>query len=383
MSGAMLSQEEINALLNGMSSETSNEEPMITDDSDVLSAEQIDALGEIGNISMGTAATTLFALLNNKVMITTPEVQLMTVEELKKLIDHDTVAIAVDYTIGLQGSNVLMLGEENVKIIADLMMGGTGEYAKGELSDLHLSAIAEAMNQMIGSASTSMSQMFNKKIDISPPQALELGKNPDIITKLLNTEEKVAKISFRLQVADNLIDSELMQVIPVSFAKELVGHLFEGNASDSNYSEEQKTSSHSEVVSPVTEVIHNQPIQQASTPINAQPVQYNKPVYSEPVNVQRAEFQSFSGDTNYSVPGNMGVLMDVALEVSVELGRTSKKIKEITEFGPGTVLELDRLVGEPIDVLVNGKYIAKGEVVVIDENFGIRITDIISPENRL
>lgn len=390
MAGEMLSQEEINALLGGMNLDDMNPTPK---SSDSLSAEQIDALGEIGNISMGTAATTLFALLNHKVMITTPQVQLLELEEFKNILTDDLIAISVGYTEGLVGTNLLILNERDVKIIADLMMGGSGTYTEEPISEFHLSAIAEAMNQMIGSASTSMAQMFEKKIDISPPVAVQMSNAREYIDNLLPTDETVVKIAFRMQILENIIDSELMQVLPISFAKELVDNLLGEQQSNSvveggviNQPEVVREPAYvqSEQVHPTRpETISHSNHGNASPTYNYGANEPSAMVNQKVVEVQELQFPSFDKEASIQPAGNMDVLLDVSLEVSVELGRTKKKIKEILEFGPGTVIELDRLVGEPIDVLVNGKYIAKGEVVVIDENFGIRITDIIKSENRI
>ena len=225
MTGEMLSQEEINALLGGL---VSNDE--ISSGSDeVLTPEEIDALGEIGNISMGTAATTLFALLNHKVMITTPIVEVMTLESFKSQVTDDLIAVSVGYTEGLTGTNLMILNQNDVKIIADLMMGGPGQASDEPISELHLSAIAEAMNQMIGSSSTSLSQMFSKKIDISPPEAIQLNYAQEELVKILGSADPIVKISFRMQVEENIIDSQLMQVLPIKFAKSLVSNLFAGS----------------------------------------------------------------------------------------------------------------------------------------------------------
>ncbi|MGL4736958.1 MAG: flagellar motor switch phosphatase FliY [Cellulosilyticaceae bacterium] len=399
MTGEMLSQEEINALLGGLDVE-SDPKPLV---SAPLTSEEIDALGEIGNISMGTAATTLFALLNNhKVMITTPRVETLSYEQLRDQITDDMVAVTVGYTEGLSGMNLMMLKEKDVKVIADLMMGGTGQVTDEPISELHLSAIAEAMNQMIGSSSTSMSQMFDKKIDISPPEALTLGKSKEKLSMLLDKVEPVVKVSFKIEIFENIIDSELMQILPLSFAKELVGNLL----SPQIYEPVQSQIVAEPVVTPVKqEQPVPQPYQQPGggqgmmeqpainnygyevpqpQPQMTQAAPVQQPQYFQrDVEVQRPTFPSFDSPGGSYPKDNMDLLMDVALEVSVELGRTHKKIKEILEYGPGSVIELDRLVGEPIDVLVNGKFIAKGEVVVIDESFGIRITDIINRENRI
>lgn len=402
MVGEMLSQEEINALLGsidiGGSDQNDSSDLLDNQPEQELDVEQIDTLGEIGNISMGTAATTLFTLLNHKVMITTPTVEILTWEELQNMLTDDLIAISVDYVEGLLGSNLLLLKDKDVKVITDLMMGGDGTNIDGELSEIHLSAISEAMNQMIGSSSTSMSQMFNKKIDISPPIA---SKFSDDIKQSLGKYGKIVKVSFRLQVEEGLIDSQLMQIIPIDFAKELVSNLLNQQTEpepkpitqENNKVVIEKTNA----VSPqepntyydqnLAKDIDNMPKQssyeQAYTGYQSTNVHQPQSAFVRDVDVKVPQFQSFDSGKMVYPKENMDILMDVSLEVSVELGRTHKKIKEILEYGPGSVIELNRLVGEPIDVLVNGKFVAKGEVVVIDENFGIRITDIINPENRI
>ncbi len=410
MVAEMLSQEEINALLGGAVSDTSNSDSeevneskaallggAVSDTSNsdseevneskavALTSDEIDALGEIGNISMGTAATTLFTLLNHKVLITTPKVEAMTWDDFTATLTDDLTAVSVDYTEGLTGANLMILKDEDVKVIADLMMGGTGAYTDGPVTDLHLSAIAESMNQMIGSSSTSMAQIFNKKIDISPPQAIKMDTD---LESIFGPKGDLVKISFRLQVEENIIDSELMQVLPISFAKELIASLFsqeEAQAqNNTNEVTETPVQSASPAPAPTPAPVYEQPVQMAPVQPNMQQSYHSQPssIRSD-VDVKSPQFQTFDSGPKVYPKENMDILMDVSLEVSVELGRTSRKIKEILEFGPGSILELNRLVGEPVDVLVNGKFVASGEVVVIDENFGIRITDIINPENRI
>ncbi len=387
MVAEMLSQEEINALLGGAVSDTSNSDSEEVNESKAvaLTSDEIDALGEIGNISMGTAATTLFTLLNHKVLITTPKVEAMTWDDFTATLTDDLTAVSVDYTEGLTGANLMILKDEDVKVIADLMMGGTGAYTDGPVTDLHLSAIAESMNQMIGSSSTSMAQIFNKKIDISPPQAIKMDTD---LESIFGPKGDLVKISFRLQVEENIIDSELMQVLPISFAKELIASLFsqeEAQAqNNTNEVTETPVQSASPAPAPTPAPVYEQPVQMAPVQPNMQQSYHSQPssIRSD-VDVKSPQFQTFDSGPKVYPKENMDILMDVSLEVSVELGRTSRKIKEILEFGPGSILELNRLVGEPVDVLVNGKFVASGEVVVIDENFGIRITDIINPENRI
>jgi flagellar motor switch protein FliN/FliY len=410
MVGEMLSQDEINALLGSIDIDGSDQNDT-NDISDMnnkqeLDIDQIDALGEIGNISMGTAATTLFTLLNHKVMITTPTVEVLSWQEFQDMLTDDLIAISVDYVEGLLGSNLLLLKDRDVKVISDLMMGGDGTNIDGELTDIHLSAISEAMNQMIGSSSTSMSQMFNKKIDISPPIASKFSED---LQETLEEHGNIVKVSFRIQVEENLIDSELMQILPIDFAKELVSNLLNDTETaepETNKHEDSNVGIQISKSEPPKEpnTYYDQNHQKLTKDIDNMPKQvsyeqevhagyqtstaYNRETPSQgtlvrDVDVKVPQFQSFESNKMVYPKENMDILMDVSLEVSVELGRTHKRIKEILEYGPGSVIELNRLVGEPIDVLVNGKFVAKGEVVVIDENFGIRITDIINPENRI
>lgn len=385
----MLSQEEIDALLRGDGEAAPQEKSSSeADESSVLTSEEKDALGEIGNISMGTSATTLFTLLNNKVSITTPKVSVVTWEELSREYTSPYVAVQVHYKEGLQGSNLLILKEDDVRIITDLMMGGDGQNSEEPINDLHLSAIGEAMNQMIGSSATSLSTMFNKRIDITPPKAFVLYfQNLNEIDEF-NSDEMIVKIAFRMEVG-TLIDSEIMQLIPIDFAKTLVSNLMNNMA----VLEEAPVSEAEQPAPKAQPQKASRPESQPEKPAKRSILnnryderQENEPVKrteEKVVNVQPVQYQTFDSEQWSAEKESIELIMDVPLEITVELGRTKKLIKDILEFGPGTILELDKLAGEPVDILVNGKYIAKGEVVVIDESFGVRITDIVSASKRL
>lgn len=427
----MLSQDEINALLSGMGSGGDDTESTgtatVTDTPDNNSAEdsftltesEKDAVGEISNISMGTAATTLSSLLSQKVNITTPKVEVATWDDLSREYDRPCVMMQISYKEGLDGNNVLILKENDVKIITDLMMGGTGTANPDEpLSELHLSAIGEAMNQMMGSAATSMSSMFNRKIDISPPVANLVETYNELdegMPVFLN--KPFVKVAFKMQIGD-LIDSEIMQLYPKEFAQELL-NMFMPSSDDSANSQPasqpqaQPAASQAPVQQPAPQP-QTQPVQQPDMgmqqsnmmgqampqqgmPMQGMPYGYGMPMqgmmgqampmqgmsmqgYAQPqdVNVAPAAFQPFATDVNpLSQKENIELIKDVPLEVTVELGRTTKSIKDILEFAPGTIVELNKIAGESVDVLVNGKYVAKGEVVVIEESFGVRITEII------
>ncbi|WP_250278429.1 flagellar motor switch phosphatase FliY [[Clostridium] colinum] len=378
----MLSQEEINALLGD--SVATNEDKNLNNSSEILTDENRDILGEVGNISMGTSATTLSALLNHKVEISTPTVSMVYPKDLSSKYDKPCVGLKINYKEGLIGSNLLILKQEDVKIIANLMMGGDGNVPLDEeLTELDLSAISEAMNQMVGSSSTSLSSMLGYKIDIDTPQAFILKFEDDtFFEELTITDEHLVCNSFRMVVQD-LIDSEIMQLLPIEFAESIIQKL---TANEAEATPEptpqpvpQPQPTQPQIPQP-TPTPQPQPIPQ---PVQQQPMSQQSNIMHNNVNVQTAQFQSFDMNELAQQKENITIIRDVPLEVTVELGRTRKPIKEILEFNPGTVIELDKLAGEPIDILVNGKFIARGEVVVIDENFGVRITDIINTEERI
>ncbi|MBS4539856.1 flagellar motor switch phosphatase FliY [Clostridium sp. D2Q-11] len=379
MNSNMLSQEEIDALLNGDIGDTKVDDTKVDDKDIMLTEEEVDALGEIGNISMGTAATTLFTLLGQKVLITTPKVSTTSMKKLSQEYPSPYVAVDVSYKVGLEGSNVLILKTNDVKVITDLMMGGDGTNTDRELSEMDLSAISEAMNQMVGSSSTSLSEIFSKKIDIDPPKAFEIKFDENINDiEIFNTEDELIKISFKMIIGD-LVDSEIMQLIPIEFAKELVSELFKNDSDedvtdivdDKEWEEDYSdTDSYEEVVSDI-----NYSVRREEAKVKEKPRQA--------VNVKKFEFNNFDNKEKAIYNESIDLVQDIPIEITVELGRTTKKISEILEYGPGTIIELDKLVGESLEIMANGRVIAKGEVVVIDDNFGVRITDIVNPSKRL
>ena len=468
----MLSQDEINALLQGMdlsdtadsgaspetpqdSSSAENTDnayvkdvaPTVGDEEELTDVEK-DAIGEVANISMGSSATTLYSLVNRKVNITTPVVTLATWKTLLDSYEKPCVFIQIKYTKGLDGTNILVLKEHDVKVITDLMMGGDGTNTEGELGELHLSAISEAMNQMMGAAATSLSTLLQTVIDISPPESslfdlTEVKDGKEISPFLGGT---FVKISFRMQI-DDLVDSTIMQLYPIDFARKLVETFINTQMANIDEVTEKKpaqpendTDTTAQIPAPSTDnqtqmnntnlngmnqmgnmgmngmnqmgnmgmndmnQMNNMGMngmnqmgnmgmngmnQMGNMGMNSMNQMGNMGMNSmnqmgmmgmpgQNVNVQPAQFQSFSND-NMGTTGqeNIGLIKDVPLEVTVELGRTTKSISDILDFSPGTIIELDRIAGEPIDVLVNGKFVAKGEVVVIEESFGVRITEII------
>ncbi|WP_102346936.1 flagellar motor switch phosphatase FliY [Bacillus sp. Marseille-P3661] len=416
VSDDMLSQDEIDALLRGSddSSDFGNsglnvDLPLVED---YLSSMEQDALGEVGNISFGSSATALSTLLNQKVEITTPTVSVVQRNHLADAFPQPYVAVQVRYTEGFRGYNVLVIRQRDASIIADLMLGGDGTNPTEDLDEIHLSAVQEAMNQMMGSAATSMSTIFSKKIDISPPSIDVLDFIQGAGTDRIPEDEVLVQISFNLKIG-NLIDSNIMQLLQIDFAKEMVENLlnpqpdFGPELTEGTNHDSQSPFNHANTRPTPSEPAMQQQVQ----PMDNQPNNTSMPNYQQmgnfaqpqipvmptfngpqhigagqanPANVQPAVFSSF--EQPHALPqevGNLNMLLDIPLQVTVELGRTKRSVQQILELSSGSIIELDKLAGEPVDILVNNKLIAKGEVVVIEENFGVRVTDIISQTDRI
>lgn len=388
MNDGILSQEEINALLNGGGSSQPVTETASLSDFKINDFEK-DALGEIGNISMGTSATTLSTLLRRKVSITTPDVSVTSRQKLQSDYPLPYVVIEVKYTEGLSGTNVLVMKEQDASIIANLMMGGDGRSGDLSMDEITLSAVGEAMNQMMGSATTSLSTMFNLRIDIAPPELtmVDLGKSP---LNVSSGFEDLVQIKFKMEIED-LVNSEIMQIIPQEAVKSMIDSLMVNTAEEATIEAFTEPSQPQAVQSQYIQT----PTQPAPPSRPAEPMapkpqwdqNYNDIPSSvkknEQYSVQPVQFATLNDRGTVSMPQNIGLIMDVPLDVSVELGKTQKTIKEVLELNQGSIIQLDKMAGEPVDLLVNGKLVAKGEVVVIDENYGIRITAIISPMDRM
>lgn len=406
MSNGFLSQEEIDSLLNGggssdtgsASEPTDSSAPQETaadDGNDLLTDVEKDLLGEVGNISMGSASTALAQCTNQPVNITTPVVSITTLGELRKDFEVPNIVLEVGYTSGIVGQNILVMKSTDAIVIANLMMGGNGDVnSDQQLSDIEISAVQEAMNQMIGSAATSMATMFAREVNISPPISKTWKENTVPLSDNIPDDEKVVKVSFSLTIG-TLIDSSIMQILPLNTARKVIAIMM-GEDTGAQ-------------AAPAQEAVPAAPTQ--PKPIEQQPVAYEAPprmeerrvetpqpqaqpqmqYQSQPqmmpqqpaVEVNKVNFEPLSNGTVKPVHNNIDLILDVPLEISVVLGRTKKSIKEILDLGNGSLVELDKLADEPVEILVNGKKIANGEVVVVDENFGVRITNVISGEERI
>ncbi|MBU3159067.1 flagellar motor switch phosphatase FliY [Clostridium frigoris] len=406
MSNGFLSQEEIDALLNGdgmdstPTTDTAKEDTAKAEssaegvDTKNISTKSIesfeltdsekDLLGEVGNISMGSASTALSTIVGQPVNIATPVVTVSTLRELRGTFEVPNIALDVKFTSGISGGNLLVIKNTDAAVIASLMMGGDGNVeGKPELSEIELSAVSEAMNQMIGSAATSMATMFAREVNISPPQSKIWDESTSPLNDDIGENEQVVQVAFKMTIG-TLVDSVIMQVLPIETAKKIVSIMMGTEVS----SEEPK------VVEPQIEIktpeVHEESAQTSQYELNSakaapEPEYYSKPIErQEPqVEVRKAAFQPLKKAPLYNNPRNIDLILDVKLEISVVLGKTKKNIRDILNLGTGSLIELDKLAEEPVDILVNGKKVAYGEVVVVDENFGVRITSIISGEERV
>lgn len=383
MGSNMLSQEEIDALLNVSQEEATQSEKTAP----TLTEQEKDALGEIGNIAMGTAATTLSMLLNRRVQITIPRVSVTTPREISEASPMPFIVAEVGYTEGLKGRNLLVMRTTDGAVIADLMMGRDGLDPQAAIDDFVLSALGEAMNQMMGSAATSLSSIFNRTIVISPPKTrvIDLGNEP--LDTHLASDEFLARIAFRMTVED-LIDSEIMLLLESDIAKEMLGLIMSEEKGDDASPPAVTVSQTPAAVDEFSVPPRSERAPSAASPpsptVASSPNTLTRRPASQPVTVQAVDFQPLSQGAAPQVGhGNLQLLLDVPLKLTVELGRTEKSVKEVLDLVPGSIFELDRVAGEPVDIYVNGKLIAKGEVVVIDENFGVRITEIVSVIDRV
>lgn len=392
MSNNFLSQEEINALLAGEDM-SANENGSTESAAETITDIDKDLLGEIGNISMGSASTALYQLINQQVNITTPIVTVTTLKEIKDGFETPNIVLDIEYIKGIIGRNILIVKIADGLVISNLMMGGDGNITDAhELSEIEISAVSEAMNQMIGSAATSMATMFGRKVDISPPSAKIVTDGNMPISEAIPEDEPIVRVSFKMTIGD-IVDSNIMQIFPISTAKNIVAIMTgEDKPAESVNAESAKAAPKEEIQS--KEIHEQQPNNMAAAQpqyyeqqpqYNMQPQYYEQPQQrmQQPVEVHSAAFEPLVSQNGVPPIKNIDLILDVPLDISVVLGRTKKSIQDILNLGTGSLIELDKLAEEPVEILVNGKQIALGEVVVVDENFGIRITSIVSSVERI
>ncbi len=359
---------------------------------EVLSPMDVDTIGEIMNISLGSSATTVSTLLDQRVNITTPKVQVMQSNEFQFEALEPAVAVEINYVSGLDGKNIMILKESDVKVIVGLLL--QTDYSEQEfvLDEMSLGAICEVMNQMMGASSTALSQLLNRAINISPPNSFQIENSKQFKSKYFRDEDPVVAINFNLMIGD-LVNSEFISLMTVDLAKELISQFGFGGGAEETVPElppEQPTPAPAPVPAQVPVAaasVYAAPVQQPAAPTPKPVAQPQRPLvqqaaaFSPSYDVRSATYPSFDEQDNLLTDdqsSNLNLIMSVPLEITVEIGRTSKKISEILDFTSGTILELDKQAGQQVDVFVNGKQIAKGDVVVVDDYYGVRITEVSS-----
>ncbi len=428
----------------------------------------IDAIGEAMNISLGSSATAVSNMLDHRVDITTPSVQVINAEDFSLGRIEPAIGVEIKYVCGLEGSNIMMLKRSDVKAIVDILLGTETPDEEFQLDELSISVVCEVMNQMMGAASTALSDLLGRMVNISTPESFELNDLDKVRDEHFPVKTgPIVVVSFQLSI-EGVVESEFMNVMSVELAKELVGGMgldmdgeLESTASPSEpapapapapaassggtMSQEEiermlagggvpepapapapaassgGTMSQEEIermlagggASEPAPVPGAAPAPAPAPAAAGQPPAYppagyppyppqaagqggypyppyppyymyppqpvQQPAEPKVINTQKPSMEPLSADDRLSQEQkeNLDLIMGVSLEVAVEIGRTRRKIQDIIAFSKGSLVVLDKLAGEPVDLLVNGQCIARGDVVVIDDNFGIRITEIL------
>ena len=398
MTNRLLRQEEIETLLNAQVPESyqPEEDAEISVEQtppELLTDEEKDALGEVGNICMGSSSTTLSMLLNQPVNITSPMVTITTMEELFKSFVIPHISIYVHFTEGLSGYNLLIMQLKDAAVLADLMMGGDGINITEEITEIGVSAASEAMNQMIGSASTAMASMFGRTVNISPPET-KIHHSPDELE--FPEPGQVVVVWFKMTIG-SILDTQIMQVMDIDTAKEEAGLILDQllEAGGEEYSPVQEESQAQSLPDTGEEtgkkkdndrvLYEPEPAQQPAADVHGlnNSFSFDQQSHAETSGVRQPSARGPVPTPKGLEQERLNLILDIPLKVTVLLGRSRWPIKDILELTPGSVVELQSLVDEPVEVLVNGTLVAMGEVVVVNENFGVRLTNIIKPEERL
>jgi flagellar motor switch protein FliN/FliY len=381
----------------GFSPEQENEVPA------ELTPEKVDAVGEVQNIIMGSAATALSNLLSSKVTITTPKVSIAKASNISFKELEPSISVKIQYVEGIHGSSVLVLKQNDVQLMVNQILGRPLVISDDfEFDEMNISAVCEIMNQMMGAAATTLSELINKVVDISTPEAKIVENDSDVLrVNEVEADDTVCSISFDLNI-DGIMQSRFVTLLTISLANELADSMLEQySASLENYSADNIPDE------PVSDGIMNQneinkmlaAAQTEAAPAPATkpaPKPMEKPVPKpapKPVakptpkpepkqKTQEYQMNSFDEETEQFLTSkqynNLRSILNVPMEVSIRIGSTQKRMDEVVEFTKGTIIELDTMANEPVDVVVNGNLIAKGDVVVVDDNFAIRITEIIN-----
>ena len=404
----------------------------------IFNSLEMDAIGEILNISLGASATAVSTMLDRRVDITVPTVMISNKESFEFTYMEPAVAVEITYVTGLSGNNIMLLKRHDVKVIVEILMGMEMPEEEFELNDINMSAIREVMNQMMGASSTALAELLGEPVNISTPTSFEINTVAEFSDKYLLDDQPMVVVRFSLKVEDSL-ESEFLNIMTVDLARKLIscfGLPMGEDTADSqeveaaappieaqemNYQsfeepEPQEESSSSRMMSqeeiekllsqsfqsdtpsntqpePVkTEVKQDNvappPVQSAppvpapqpsyAPPVNNTPPVNNVPAQPKVINVRpNSEMNAGEAAHGQERTENLDLIMGVPLEISGEIGRTKKNVREILEYNKGSLIVLDKLAGEQVDIYVNGQCIAKGDVVVVDDNFGVRVTEVL------
>lgn len=383
-----------------------------------FSSYEIDAVGEILNISMGSAATAVSELLNAKVWITTPQVSVVKAADLNYDRLEPAICVKIVYVSGISGQNMMVLKQDDVQLILNQLMGNPLVVSPDfEFDEMNISAVSEVMNQMMGASATALSDLLGISVDISTPTPYLIEQTNFCQLAELDPDETIVAVTFNLSV-DGVMNSEFMSVMSVDLAKSLSDKMIEKFHGDEAEAQPAKQPAPAPAAQPAPAAPQSapapaprpaapapqpDPAQGMAQPQQPAPGAYPYPPQGQPaypgygyqnqyaaygaypppvppVNIQNAQLHQFDA-MDFGLPtdqqDNLKLLMGVPLEISVEIGTAKRKVKDILEFTQGTIIELERQAGAPVDVVVNGNLIARGDVVVIDDNFAVRITEIV------
>lgn len=355
------------------------------------------------NISLGSSATSLSTLLGKRVEITVPKVNVISAKDFSYENLEPAIGVEINYIEGLDGINLMIWKRTDAKAIIEILLGQTIPEEEFEMDEINTSAICEVMNQMMGSAATALSDFLGKAINISTPVAYEIDDKTEFQNKYFSDDDVIVAVGFELFIEES-VQSQFINVMPVSLAREIVSNFLKGTEDFGNNevkkAPEINDAEETTVSEAETEDISNGADQNAGheyaeeeeTHIYRGPVKNSvpkKPVQKKreqaPVTVRPMTYDSFDEEEILSEEQltNLELIMSVPLEISVEIGKAKRQIKDILEFAQGTIVELDKQAGALVDIIVNGQLIAKGEVVVVNDNFGVRVVEIVKKDELI
>ena len=371
----------------------------------IFSPMEIDAIGEIMNISLGSSATAVSNMLDHRVDITTPSVPVVPIEEFTLGELEPAIGIEIKYVSGLEGSNIMLLKRHDVKTIVEILMGTEISDEEFEFNDLTISAVCEVMNQMMGAASTALSDFLGRSVNISTPQSFTLDDLDQFEREHFQYDSGMVVVAKFMLSIENVLKSEFVNVMSVDLARELIAgfgvDLSDGEGKGAKSEEEVKPEpstggaklSQEEIEQlmsgmapsaaqaapprqPEPQQSSARPYEAAGQYMPAPPAYAGEPrvINTKPVQLPPLDVADKIGQEQAQ---NLELIMSVPLEVSVEIGRTRRKVEDILTFSKGSLVVLDKLAGDQVDLFVNGLCVARGDVVVIDDNFGIRITEVL------